>query len=120
MTSCGYLGTVQQKGYITTLGYVIIIEPCFQIDVYSFGILVCEVCIRRQPDTDRRDQQVASASIKFQPLIRRCLREFPGARPNMEEIVSELLRPTNSRETTRGRSIPRIFNTGDTMTVVDI
>ena len=32
---------------------------CGQVDVYSFGVLLCEMSIRELPDPERREQQVA-------------------------------------------------------------
>ncbi|CAH3180098.1 unnamed protein product, partial [Porites lobata] len=48
-----------------------------KVDVYSFGVLLCEMCIHELPDPRRREQQV-----------RRCLQTDPEARPNMQEIYN--------------------------------
>jgi len=62
-----------------------------KIDVYSFGVLVCEMCIRELPDPERRNQQIAMVTNRrFRTLIRRCLQSDPKARPNIEEIIEEL------------------------------
>ncbi|KAJ7369568.1 hypothetical protein OS493_037958 [Desmophyllum pertusum] len=62
-----------------------------KIDVYSFGVLLCEICIRELPDPKRRNQQVAMVINRMlRALIRGCLQPEPATRPNMEEIVEEL------------------------------
>ena len=64
---------------------------CFKVDVYSFGVLLCEICIRELPDPDRRDQQVAMVTDRtLRGLIRRCIYQDPEARPSMEDIIEEL------------------------------
>lgn len=62
-----------------------------KVDVYSFGVLLCEVCNRELPDPDRRDQQVAMVTDRaLRGLIRRCIQQDPEARPSMEDIIGEL------------------------------
>ena len=61
------------------------------MDVYSFGVLLCEMCIRELPDPERREQQVALVTNHvFQGLVRRCITKDPKGRPNMEEIIDDL------------------------------
>ena len=65
-----------------------------QVDVYSFGVLLCEVCIRELPDPQKRVRQVARVKNKLnRALIRRCLESEPGARPSIQEIIDELEEP---------------------------
>ena len=62
--------------------------------MFSFGVLVCEMCIQELPDPERRDQQIAMVTNRLlRALIRRCLQSDPEARPNMEEIIEELEEP---------------------------
>ena len=63
----------------------------FQVDVYSFGALLCEMSIGELPDPDRREEQVAMVTDRmFRALIRRCLHQDPQERPTMEHIIGEL------------------------------
>ena len=62
-----------------------------QVDVYSFGVLLCEMSIRKLPNPDRRDEQVAMVTDRmFRALIRRCLHQDPQDRPSMEHMIGEL------------------------------
>ncbi|XP_078367503.1 uncharacterized protein LOC144651439 isoform X2 [Oculina patagonica] len=66
----------------------------FKVDVYSFGVLLCEMCIRELPDPERRDQQIAMVTNRLlRALVRRCVQTEPETRPNMEEIIEELEEP---------------------------
>ena len=61
------------------------------MDVYSFGVLLCEMFIRDLPDPDRRDEQVARVTNKkFAYLILWCIEEDPMMRPSMGEIIEKL------------------------------
>ena len=65
-----------------------------QVDVYSFGVLLCEMCIRELPDPMRRDRQVVMVKNKLnRALIRGCLQSEPEARPSIQEIIDELEEP---------------------------
>ncbi|PFX17868.1 putative mitogen-activated protein kinase kinase kinase 7-like [Stylophora pistillata] len=66
-----------------------------KVDVYSFGVLLCEICTGEFPDPDRRQEQVTKAvNSEFRDLgeliIPKCLIEEPEDRPDMEEIIDGL------------------------------
>ncbi|CAH3181738.1 unnamed protein product [Porites lobata] len=62
-----------------------------KVDVYSFGALLCEMCIRQLPDPQKRNEQVVLVTNSvFRGLVRRCMQIEPGARPTMQEIIDEL------------------------------
>jgi len=62
-----------------------------KVDVYSFGVLLCEMCIQKSPEPERREHQIAMVKNGvLRALIRRCLHSEPEARPDMEEIIEEL------------------------------
>ena len=61
------------------------------MDVYSYGVLLCKMCIRDLPDTTKRDTQVAQVPYEgFRCLIQRCIQMEPETRPTMEEIIEYL------------------------------
>ena len=60
--------------------------------MYSFGVLLCEMCIRKSPEPERRDQQIAMVTNRLlRAIIRGCVQRQPAARPSMEEIIDEEL-----------------------------
>ena len=70
---------------------VVVVVVCGQVDVYSFGVLLCEMSIQELPDPERRDEQVAMVTNSvLRALIRGCLQSEPEERPSMEEIIDEL------------------------------
>ncbi|KAL9975248.1 hypothetical protein ACROYT_G012385 [Oculina patagonica] len=65
-----------------------------KVDVYSFGVLLCEMCIRELPNPERRDQQIVMVENRLlRALIRGCVQTEPEARPKMKEIIEELEKP---------------------------
>ena len=61
------------------------------MDVYSFGVLLCQMCIWELPDRERRSQQVEMVTdYVIQDLIKECLERDPKDRPGIERIVNEL------------------------------
>ena len=66
----------------------------FKIDVYSFGVLLCEMCTFKQfTDPQKRLAQVNMVRDNdLRELVRRCLKTNLKERPDMTEIISELKR----------------------------
>ena len=63
----------------------------FQANVFSFGVLLCEMCIREYPEPGRRCEQVNKMSNRaLQGLVRQCLQTNPDDRPDMTEIIGKL------------------------------
>jgi len=62
-----------------------------KVDVYSFGVLLCEMCVRELPDPQQRETQISRMQWRqFQEIVERCVQIEPGGRPNMEEIIDAL------------------------------
>ncbi|XP_068685473.1 ubiquitin carboxyl-terminal hydrolase 15-like [Montipora capricornis] len=62
-----------------------------KVDVYSFGVLLCEMCIGEMPDPERREEQVLLVRNRlFRNLVRQCLQADPAMRPGMAQIIQEL------------------------------
>ena len=65
-----------------------------KIDVYSFGILMCEVVTAEQPDPEHYLDQLEQVRRSFRPLhglIVRCTnRRSPNERPTMAAVIDEL------------------------------
>ena len=85
-----------ENGFISLINcfFNFIVCVFFQVDVYSFGVLLCEMCIRELPDPERRDEQVARVmNGVLRGLIRGCLQTELETRPSMEDVISELEQP---------------------------
>lgn len=62
-----------------------------KVDVYSFGVLLCEMCIRELPDPQKREQQVRRVTKRVcHALVKMCLKSEPGRRPNMQRVIDEV------------------------------
>ena len=69
--------------------------------MFSFGVLLCEMCTREMPDPGRRTEQVRlMRSHSLRNLVCECLRTDPAERPDMARIIQqfETFRGSNSCE----------------------
>ena len=68
-----------------------------KMDIFSFGVLLVEMCTARFPEVADRGHLIRSIQ---QPdmvaLIRRCLAEDKDARPSASDIITELSEPHNT------------------------
>ena len=59
--------------------------------MYSFGVLLCEMCIREQPVQEDRERQIEQIrNCYHRGLVRRCVQKEPWERPNMDTVIEEL------------------------------
>ena len=58
--------------------------------MYSFGVLLCEMCIRELPDSEQRQTQIRQVKGVLRGLIQRCVKSDPEERPTMSEVIREL------------------------------
>ena len=59
--------------------------------MFSFGVLLCEICTRELPDPGRRNEQVRLVRrCSLRNLVRECLRDDPAERPDMARIIQEI------------------------------
>ena len=65
----------------------------FKVDVYSFGLLLCEMCIRELPVPGQTGEQIRSITNAYlRELVQRSTNETPDDRPTMAEVLTTLLR----------------------------
>ncbi|KAL9974223.1 hypothetical protein ACROYT_G011238 [Oculina patagonica] len=62
-----------------------------KVDVYSFGVLLCEMCIRELPYPQEIHNQIGRVTDgALRGLIQRCVQRDPETRPAMSEVICEL------------------------------
>ena len=64
-----------------------------KIDVYSYGVLVCEVVLARFPDPDHFQEMVGEMRgvwPALHGLVTRCIKLSPTERPSMADILTQL------------------------------
>ena len=62
-----------------------------QIDVYSFGVLLCELCINQTPNPDERERQIALMWNKnLRDLTEQCIAKDPVKRSSMSDVITVL------------------------------
>ena len=61
------------------------------MDVYSFGLLLLEMCIREYPVPDHIADQIQHVRCpRLKELIGRCVQQVPERRPGMGEMIKIL------------------------------
>ena len=62
-----------------------------QVDVYSFGLLLCEMCVRELPVPQEVHSQISQVTNgALRGLIAQCVRMDPEKRPTMSDIIYQL------------------------------
>lgn len=66
-------------------------------DVYSYGLLLCEMCIRELPVPQQIQQQIGLVTNGvLRELIMRCVLADPEARPSVSEVITVLAQQSES------------------------
>ena len=62
-----------------------------QIDVYSFGVLLCELCTNQKPNPEERERQIALMWNKnLRELVDLCVKKDPVKRSTMTDVIKVL------------------------------
>ena len=72
------------------------IHQTAKVDVYSYGILLCEVTMEQFPMEKRLPnmmQAIRDRSVFIHGLITACIQEHPDNRPTMSHVLTELNKP---------------------------
>ena len=68
------------------------------MDVYSFGVLLCEMCTRELPVPQQIQDQISLVTNGvLRKLIRRCVARAPEARPTVSDVISVLTNKQSPR-----------------------
>ena len=61
--------------------------------MYSFGLLLCEMCIREVPVPEQIQEQIALITNDvLRELVMQCVMIAPDARPTMNDVITVLTR----------------------------
>ena len=59
--------------------------------MYSFGLLLCEMCIRELPVPQQSQEQIGLVTNGvLRELVMRCVMRAPDARPTMNDVITVL------------------------------
>ena len=64
-----------------------------KVDVYSYGVMLCEVVTAQFPDEDKFPSMLQSTRRlwpKIHPLILSCVEHDPDRRPSMADVLTTL------------------------------
>ena len=68
-----------------------------QVDVYSFGLLLCEMCIRELSVPQQIEDQIGLVTNGvLRELIMRCVARAPEVRPTMNDVIFVLTQQAES------------------------
>ncbi|CAH3189309.1 unnamed protein product [Porites lobata] len=68
-----------------------------KVDVYSFGVLLCEMCTRELPVPQQIQDQIGLVTNGvLRELIMQCVARAPEARPTMSDVISMLTQQEES------------------------
>lgn len=93
--------------------------------MYSFGVLLCEMCIREHPAPHDRERQIDEIrNLNYRRLVGQCVHKHPRDRYSMDEVIDELqafMSNTHQLQGPESRRISSAWQTtgGDGLTIVD-
>ena len=64
-----------------------------KMDIFSFGVLLIEICTRKFPDADAREgrvEHIRGDETKLVPLIQSCLSDQSWVRPSAHDLLASL------------------------------
>ena len=65
-----------------------------KMDVYSYGVLLLEMCTRKFPDPKSIDNEALLKKIQSRSqlasVVRQCLQVLPDDRPSMKDVIAQL------------------------------
>lgn len=83
--------TINPGAVIYSAPEALSLEQSPKIDVYSFGLLLCEICIRELPVPHQTEDQVSLIKDEvLRNLVKSCVRQDPEERPKMAEVIGKL------------------------------
>ena len=64
-----------------------------KMDIFSFGVLLIEMCTDQFPELNEREEQIESITDpRFLAVVKRCLDESKDKRPTAAELIAEFQR----------------------------
>ena len=78
-----------------------------KIDVYSYGILLCEVTLREFPDPDHlhvTKEKMRTKHVLLHSLVVKCTQDLPDRRPTMAAVLKELQSTCIGQESAQQKS----------------
>ena len=94
------------SSFVVNYSMVVLFLSGRQVDMYSFGVLLCEMCTRELPDPQKIQDQISLVTNGvLRELIMQCVARAPEERPTMSDVISVL---TQQAESLRAESLGQV------------